>query len=32
VREAANAVDHARDPSCRDRVSLAVMIIKAMND
>jgi streptomycin 6-kinase len=32
VREAANAVDHARDPGSRDRVSLAVMIIKAMND
>jgi streptomycin 6-kinase len=32
VREAANAVDYARDPACRDRVSLAVMIIKAMND
>lgn len=32
VREADNALDLADDPSARDRVSLAVMIIKAMND
>lgn len=32
VREADNALDAARDPAGRDRVSLAVMIIKAMND
>lgn len=32
VREAANAVEAAQDPDCRDRVSLAVMIIRAMND
>lgn len=32
VREADNAVDAALDPAGRDRVSLAVMIIKAMND
>ena len=32
VREAVNAIDFARDPEGRDRVSLAVMIIKAMND
>lgn len=32
VREADNALGVADDPSARDRVSLAVMIIKAMND
>ena len=32
VREADNAVALADDPSARDRISLAVMIIKAMND
>jgi streptomycin 6-kinase len=32
VREADNALDAARNPGERDRVSLAVMIIKAMND
>ncbi len=32
VREADNAVDLAADPQARDRISLAVMIIKAMND
>ncbi|MEO7754455.1 MAG: aminoglycoside phosphotransferase family protein [Terracoccus sp.] len=32
VREADNAVDLAGDPGARDRISLAVMIIKAMND
>jgi streptomycin 6-kinase len=32
VREADNALEVADDPSARDRVSLAVMIIKAMND
>jgi streptomycin 6-kinase len=32
VREAHNAVELADDPSARDRISLAVMIIKAMND
>ncbi len=32
VREADNALGVADDPSARDRVSLAVMIIKSMND
>ncbi len=32
MREADNALGVADDPSARDRVSLAVMIIKAMND
>lgn len=32
VREADNALDLAADQAARDRVSLAVMIIKAMND
>ena len=32
VREADNALEAAGDPGARDRVSLAVMIIKAMND
>lgn len=32
VREADNALGFAADPANRDRVSLAVMIIKAMND
>jgi streptomycin 6-kinase len=32
VREADNAVDLADVPGARDRISLAVMIIKAMND
>ncbi|EWT00328.1 kinase [Intrasporangium oryzae NRRL B-24470] len=32
VREAVNALWLADDPSARDRISLAVMIIKAMND
>jgi streptomycin 6-kinase len=32
VREADNALEVADDPTARDRVSLAVMIIKAMND
>ena len=32
VREADNAVEAAQDPDGHDRVSLAVMIIKAMND
>lgn len=32
VREADNAIDLADDPTARDRISLAVMIIKAMND
>ena len=32
VREADNAVDLAGDASAHDRISLAVMIIKAMND
>lgn len=32
VREADNALELAEDPGARDRVSLAVMIIKAMNE
>lgn len=32
VREADNAIDLADVPGARDRISLAVMIIKAMND
>jgi streptomycin 6-kinase len=32
VREADNAIELADDPTARDRISLAVMIIKAMND
>lgn len=32
VREADNALELADDPRARDRISLAVMIIKAMND
>lgn len=32
VREADNALEAAQDPGARDRVSLAVVIIKAMND
>ncbi|GAA6526533.1 aminoglycoside phosphotransferase family protein [Intrasporangium sp. DVR] len=32
VREADNALEVAGDPTARDRISLAVMIIKAMND